>query len=379
MQNEKIKILVIESDEDYATALHTALSTDRTEVCEIASSASAALDKVSKSKPDIIIYRITQGIHEVNKGLHALTLRYPTPVVLISPNDADSALQHQVEFNSVVDCLPGIQSVKDLEIAKPALIEKIICIDENHELKNSFMRHRLQLLINHREEMDKNKSHATKHSAVKEYFDMVSGRRRPPAIDVHIIAIAISTGGPPALYEIITKLPEMIPVPIVIVQHIPAEFSLSLAKRLENASKIKVKQAEEGDRLHPGVVYIAPGGFNMSVTKKFTIELSSDESTEIYKPSANVLFNSIAEVYGKKSLAIIMTGMGNDGTNGGMAIKNAGGYIAVQSPETCIVSGMVQSALKNRLADIVLNENEIAGFIAGIFGLKIEGKQASVS
>lgn len=379
MQNEKIRILVIESDEEYSQALQKTLNTDKTMVCEIAPRVSGALDALVKSKPDFIIYRIVHGIHEINKDLHSITQRYPTPVILVSPNESDSALLHQIEFNCAVDCLQGIQSPTDIEPSRQALLDKIMNIEENYEIKNSFMRRKLQLLINHREEMSKNKTSAKKHSAVAEYFDLVSGRRRPQGTDVHIIAIAISTGGPPALYEIITKLPDAIPVPIVIVQHIPPEFSLSLAKRLEGGSMIKVKHAEEGDRLHPGVVYIAPGGYNLSISKKFTVELSAEESTEIYKPSANVLFNSVAEVYGKKTVAIIMTGMGNDGTNGAMAIRNAGGYVAVQSPETCIVSGMVQSALKNKLADIVLNENEIASFIAGIFGLKIEAKQPTVS
>ncbi|HWL13242.1 MAG TPA: chemotaxis response regulator protein-glutamate methylesterase [Ureibacillus sp.] len=180
-----------------------------------------------------------------------------------------------------------------------------------------------------------------------------------------IVLIGTSTGGPRALQEVITKIPSSIKAPILIVQHMPAGFTKSLADRLNNLSEIRVKEAEHGEVLQNGVAYIAPGGSHLKLEKRGTfheIFLDQQEPPKSgHRPSVDVLFESVSKLNEFDKIAVIMTGMGSDGTKGLIELKRNGDVLAIaESEKTCIVYGMPKAAVETQLVNEVVDVDNIA-------------------
>ncbi|HEX6558941.1 MAG TPA: chemotaxis protein CheB, partial [Longimicrobiales bacterium] len=161
------------------------------------------------------------------------------------------------------------------------------------------------------------------------------------------VAIAASTGGPRALAEIIPQLPEGLPSAILVVQHMPATFTRPFSERLANLSAVPVKEGAEGEVVRSGCVYLAPGGVHMSLKRGATgIEITLEDSAPLWgvRPAADVLFNAVAKHFGPWSGGVVLTGMGRDGAEGLRAIRQVGGWTAVQNSESCVVYGMPKAA-----------------------------------
>ncbi len=187
--------------------------------------------------------------------------------------------------------------------------------------------------------------------------------QRPDCVapEVAVIAIATSTGGPPALNCLLSGLPPDIPVPVVVVQHIAAGFVEGFANWLDSSVPHPVKLAEENELLKPGTVYIAPQDRHLGVARGGRVVLSDEDPIDGFRPSATHLFQSVARTFGKKSLAIILTGMGRDGLEGLRSIRQEGGFTIAQDEESCVVFGMPGVAVEAGLADKVLPIDRIAG------------------
>lgn len=192
---------------------------------------------------------------------------------------------------------------------------------------------------------------------------------------LNIIAIGTSTGGPKALQDLIPTIPSDIPAAVLVVQHMPALFTKSLADRLDSRSNLKVKEAVDGETIKQGFVYIAPGGQNMLVknfdnSNGLKLQMSSDSMQEHHKPSVNILLNSLAESNAKKVICVIMTGMGSDGSKGVINLKEKKkSYVIAQSEQSSVVFGMPKAAIKTGMVDIVLPLNEIVSHINNILGV----------
>jgi len=178
-----------------------------------------------------------------------------------------------------------------------------------------------------------------------------------------VIAIGISTGGPPVLEKIFTNLKKDFSIPILVVQHMPPAFTKALAERLCKLSQRQVKEAEDGEKIENGVIYIAKGGVHLAVEKilgKYYLRLLENvEKVNSHKPSCDILFSSVAEWYGKNATGIIMTGMGCDGANGLLEMKNQGALTIAQSKESCVVFGMPRVAIEKGAAEAVLSTDDI--------------------
>ncbi len=185
-----------------------------------------------------------------------------------------------------------------------------------------------------------------------------------------IVAIGSSTGGPIALQEIIPKLPKL-SVPVVIVQHMPGSFTTTFAARLDAMSKLHVVEAKDGDLLEAGNCYIAPGGKQMIFEKvgvKTRIRIIADTGRVTYNPCVNVSFASLANIYGGKVLAMILTGMGSDGCEGCSILKKKGAVVWAQNEESCVVYGMPQAIVNAGVANLVLPLQDISGCIVKELG-----------
>jgi len=179
-----------------------------------------------------------------------------------------------------------------------------------------------------------------------------------------LVAIGTSTGGPVALQTILTQLPANFPHPILLIQHMPAAFTPAFAARLNGLCQIKVKEAQQGDRLQPGTAYLAPGGQQMMVEGRGsnrTLRVFEDNSERIsYKPSVDVTFASAAKAYQGDVLAIVLTGMGADGRDGARMLKQTGATIWAQDEKSCVVYGMPQAIANAGLASENLALDDVA-------------------
>lgn len=310
-----------------------------------------ALEKIPALKPDVITLDIEMPIMDGITTLKHIVEQYSIPVVMISNHTEEDAYY----------------TLKALEIGAVDFISKPKNI---FELSSEIIRYEIT---------DKIKAAAI--SKVKPDYDIrvVSKVARQtyelpikdPEYD-YIITIATSTGGPRALQHVIPLLHKDINASILVVQHMPANFTKSLADRLNNISYINVKEGEEGDVLKRGHCYIAPGDFHMKVIREGNqnvIRLNREPPIMGLRPAADILMESVANIEGYKKMGIIMTGMGTDGSKGIIAIKKSNGHTIAQDEKSSVVFGMPKSAIDTNHIDRIVPLNNIANEIVSIVGV----------
>jgi two-component system chemotaxis response regulator CheB len=177
---------------------------------------------------------------------------------------------------------------------------------------------------------------------------------------IGLVAIASSTGGPQVVHKLLSELPADFPAPIAVVQHINAAFAESLASWLSVSSKLKIKVAKDGDALVPGGVLIAPPGAHLVIQTRGKVVLRPGEPRDGHIPSCTTLLESAAKSYGRRAVGMILTGMGADGAEGMLAIKNAGGKTIAQNQESCVVFGMPGAAIAKNAVDHVVHGDELS-------------------
>ncbi|WP_297285786.1 chemotaxis protein CheB [uncultured Brachyspira sp.] len=193
-----------------------------------------------------------------------------------------------------------------------------------------------------------------------------------------LIAIGISTGGPKALRILIPSIPKDFPIPILIAQHIPKDFSYSLAKGLNDVSQITVKEAEDNEEIKSGFAYICPGENNMGIyldNNNIKIKLQPNLKSDLpYIPSINYLFNTINDNIKNQAIAVIMTGMGNDGTEGIINLYNNKNLTIAQDKITSTIFGMPKSAIENNAVHFIVSLYDMADFLIQYTTIKLKGK-----
>lgn len=187
---------------------------------------------------------------------------------------------------------------------------------------------------------------------------------RVPRVETHdVVVIGVSTGGPLALKVVLSGLPADLPVPVLAVLHMPEGYTAAYAARLDESCPLQVVEAADGLELQPGRVVLARGGSHLSVPGRQRVAVTSERGGLLHCPAVDVLFESAANVFGGRVLAIVMTGMGNDGTAGARAIKARGGTVLAQSEDTCVVYGMPRSVVEAGLADEVVPLSDLAAAV----------------
>ncbi len=186
-------------------------------------------------------------------------------------------------------------------------------------------------------------------------------REEAPREETPVLMVGASTGGPPAVTRLVEALAGA-PAAVLVSQHMPPRFTHAFAERLDKLGKLKVREAKEGDRVLPGEVLIAPGGGQLEVVKAadgLTARVRDRRGDDRFAPSADLLFESGAKALGDRALAVVLTGMGNDGAKGAKAVKAAGGEVWAESEQTAVVFGMPQAAIASGAVSRVLPLNEL--------------------
>ncbi len=367
-----IRVLVVDDSYFMRQAISKIISVDGIEVIGEARNGKEAIEKVKELDPDLVTLDIEMPVMNGLQALEIIMKEHPVAVLMVSTLTSEGA-EATIDAISLgaIDFITKRAAFKEMDSIRDELISKVKEVGGSQSLKRQMIRKRL---LGKSISKDKQKQPASRpkvSATASAKATNVSGRRRPSPSDIHIVAIGTSTGGPPALQNVLCQLPADFPVPIVVVQHMPPFFTKTLSIRLDKICKLTVKEAETQDELLPGKVFIAPGGKQMLINKLKKIIISDNPKNELYKPSVNVLFDSVFEIYNSKALGVIMTGMGHDGTEGLNKLFNAGAYVLAQSVDTCVVGGMPKTAIAAGVVDEIYPLGELAGQIALCLGKKI--------
>lgn len=354
---EKIQVLVVDDSSLMRKLISNMVTHDpNIEVKDTASNGLIALQKIEKDSFDIILLDIEMP--QMN-GVEFLMKRkekgIKIPVVVLSSlgrNRPELTLQCMDLGASNFIMKPSGTISLDIEKVKEEVIANIkhFATSSGKATKEAPQKQKTT------PEKLKQKTEK-KYTPIKEELSSVIEKKLRKINKLDALAIGISTGGPNALRQILPKFPADFPMPILIVQHMPPGFTREFAKGLNEVCSLNVKEAEEGDVLSRGTVYIAPGDHHMIVNKSktpYTISLNVDPPVHGHRPSAEVLFENIAETFFNKSICIIMTGMGKDGSRGIKKAWMKGSITLAQNEKTCVVFGMPKVAIEEGGIDEVL-------------------------
>lgn len=329
--------------------------------CEIVGTARDGEDGIKKAlelKPDLITLDLEMPKMDGFTFLRIIMKSLPTPVLVISNMNQSKTVFRAMEMGAVdFIAKPDMKISQDLYDIKEDLLMKVKVISQL-QLKNIEKRIREQEL------------------GEKDVIPTLEvGKRASPQIKgaFQCLVIGSSTGGPTALQTILSALPGNLPISIAVSQHMPAGFTKAFAERLNKYSQWEVKEAENGDILEYGKAFVAPGGYHMTLRRngeEVKIEISKRCPEDKYVPSVDKLFLSASEVFANATLGVVLTGMGNDGKEGAIAIKKAGGKVIAESEKTAIVYGMPKEALTANAVDFSLPLEEISREIVELTSVK---------
>ena len=374
------------------------------EVAGAAINGKEAINKVLELSPDLVTMDVNMPVMDGLNALAVIMERQPTPVVMLSSltQQGTEATVRALSLGAVDFISKAGGSISKLDTIEDELLEKcrnaakarVRKMPYTPQKKLSQMNtpspssgppvmKRVELPVRQGLKLPGAASIASSQNSGSGFgirranpFLQARGKPQPPASSKvtpvtmtsagngakKLVAIGTSTGGPQALQQVITRLPGNLPCGVVVVQHMPAGFTKALADRLDTISQVSVKEAEDGDVIQPGHVYIAPGSHHLRVKEEGSsrkIILGQDPPVGNHRPAVNVMYDSVAGI-GKNLVAVIMTGMGCDGCEGMKKIKAAGGYSIAQDEPTCVVYGMPKAVVDAGLADEIKPVENIA-------------------
>lgn len=363
----KIRVLVVDDSVVFRRMVSHELDTDPgLEVVGTAANGKIALGKLTQVNPDVVILDVEMPELDGLATLREIRKTHPRlPVVMFSAlteRGAAATLDALALGATGYFAKPNVTAGLDesLRIIRASLIPEIkaICANVLSSLPGATPRSGIKRLT----------AEMPPLSRALAPLNPGSGgfRARNPA-RVDVVCIGTSTGGPTALADVFASLPADLPVPVLVVQHMPPTFTKMLAERLTAHSALKVCEGVSGTPLVPGRAWIAPGDFHMALAGSAAdprLSLNQEPHENSCRPAADVLFRTAAQVYGPNVLAVVMTGMGQDGLRGCEAIKAAGGQVIVQDEATSVVWGMPGIVSRNGLADKVLPLSQLGPEVA---------------
>lgn len=336
-----IKVLIVDDSRTIRELMTDILnSDDNIEVIGIANSGEEAIKFIERNKPDVITMDINMPGMDGFEATRRIMETNPVPIVVVTGlfNSKDISRTFQAidaGAVSVIEKPIGIAGANFQQMSQN-IIDMVKIMSEVKVIKRKAGHKNVQTSI------------------------LNDIRLKNDLPNIRIAAIGVSTGGPPVLQTIFSKLPENIKIPILVVQHITPGFINGLVEWLSQTTKYPIHIAKQGEKTLPGHIYFAPDGFHMEVRSNGQIFLSNKEKENGLKPSVSCLFRSIAKYYGQDSIAILLTGMGKDGAEELKMLKDKGAITVAQNRETSAIYGMPGEAVKIDAATYVLSPEKIA-------------------
>jgi two-component system, chemotaxis family, protein-glutamate methylesterase/glutaminase len=311
------------------------------EVVACARHGKEALELIPQLNPDVITLDVEMPQMDGITTLRHIMTRFPRPVIMVSSLTQEGAVETiQALTLGAVDFVTKPAQKANIKEVMDSLVQKILIV----------ARARV-----HAGPIYTSVSATQVATAIKS--------TRPRGMHTPIVLIGSSTGGPKALNSLISALPEDLPASVVVVQHMPAGFTRSLADRLNTVSPLLVKEASPGDYLEIGKVLLAPGGFHLTFNDQGQAMLNQSAPVHGVRPAIDVTLASLIQKFNQAVISVILTGMGNDGTNGSMLLHSLGGRVIVEAESTCVVWGMPRSVVEAGAADWVVPLPEIPAAI----------------
>lgn len=378
-------VLIVDDSSFFQTRLKELINGHpELEVIGTASNGQEAIEKEESLRPNIISMDYEMPFLDGVSAVRAIMAKRPVPIVMFSSMTYEGAnITLEALEAGAVDFIPKnfAEVSRNSEALKSKLQQKLITFARNSRPIDPVAQ-RLKTENLAQQAQERSLKAKQKTSALRQRLAEKTGaeldsiaphkiaakRGKKLSASVKLIVIGASTGGPVALSELITKISKIIAVPIVVVQHMPENFTLAFAERLNRISHLSVKEAATGDILRGGQVFIAPGGKQLIFEKSGkSLKVIDGDNRVSFKPCVDVTFASAANVFGGKVLAIVMTGMGSDGCEGAKILKQNGAHIWAQDRETSVVYGMPAAVVNAHLVDEILPVSEFAPRIAEEF------------
>jgi two-component system chemotaxis response regulator CheB len=340
-----IKVLVVDDSGFFRRRVSEIINSDpRMEVVGIADNGRQAIEKNDQLKPDVITMDYEMPVMDGITAVRNIMKSRPVPVLMFSSLTFEGA---RVTLDALeagaLDFLPkNFDAIaKNSAQIRQTLTDKIAAVAGSRQRK------------------------APEPPAPRSV-----PLRRASVGSKDLVMIGTSTGGPAALQTLFKVLPAGFKTPIVIIQHMPGSFTKAFAERLNRLSPLTVKEAEDGERIQSGYVYVAPGGMQLMVDKRQggSIHIRESDERVNYRPSVDIAFASAAKHYGKRTLAVVLTGMGADGREGARLLKQCGATVWAQDEASCVIFGMPMAVIKEGLSDDVLSLADIAPKLAAEIG-----------
>jgi len=353
-----IRVLVVEDSGFFRRRIIAMLDSDaRLEVVGEASNGLEAVAQAERLNPDVITMDIEMPIMDGITAVRKIMASRPTSILMFSMLTTEGARATLEALEAgAVDFMPK----RFAEVtSNPDELSRQLCS-------------RVAALGKNSNPSIKSGSRSVKAGKPVQTTAPVPARApvRRRGQQYQLIAIAASTGGPAALPVVLKKLPASFPVPLLIVQHMPANFTPAFAQRLDQQCAITVRHARDGDALQPGTALLAPGGKQMTVEQRGqhkVVRIQDGDPGLNYKPSADIMFSSVAKLYGGGVLSVILTGMGADGREGARLLKQGGSTVWAQNKESSVIYGMPGAVAKANLTDEILDLASIGPGLAQAF------------
>ena len=345
----KIRVVVID-DSAYNRRTITKMleSLESVQVVGYAADGEEGIRKIIDLKPDLVTLDLEMPRMDGFTLLRIIMNSCPLPVIVISAKSEDQRVFKALELGAVDFIAKPTGRISD---------ELLIIAGDLQEKVRSVFNLNMDRIIK-REPLLTPEPFPRKKKRPVDGIPLTRGTSA-----VQIVAIGASTGGPPALQSIFSSFTEILPFSVLVSQHMPAGFTRAFAERLNRSSMFEVKEAKDGDLVVPGRVLIAPGGRNMifqELNGEVTAKVVAPSPQDRYIPSADVMLTSLADIYGPRILAVVLTGMGNDGSKGVRAVKKFGGEVLAESEESAIVFGMPREAIATGLVDKIVPLSRMA-------------------
>ncbi|MDI3322868.1 chemotaxis response regulator protein-glutamate methylesterase [Pontibacterium granulatum] len=381
-----VKVLIVDDSSFFRNRIADLLEGDaRIKVVGTAANGREAIEQVKLQRPDVVTMDVEMPEMNGIDALRTIMQQSPVHVIMLSSLTHEGArISMQALEAGAADCIPKdlrqwMGSSSDIQ---SQLREQVVALGKSQRPRtfngsSSLERNRSPLRRTERKDAPLASDPGAALAALRQRAEAANTATRRPEVshrvssgakvpDCKVVVIGSSTGGPAALQKILTRLPAAFPYPIMLVQHMPSTFTPVFAERLNQQCNINVKEAEDGDRMVAGTAYLAPGGKQLIIDPKQSDRLKVMPGDErlTYKPSVDVSYASAAKSFGDKVLAVILTGMGSDGTDGARLLKRSGATVWAQDENSSTIYGMPKSVIEANLADSVLDLDEIGTLLS---------------